>query len=198
MKKIETLAEYSQLASRTCPDLGTPILNMVHMNLGIITEIGEALDPIKKKIAYNKQLDVVNVGEEIADCAWYIVNRARLFLPQDVFQNIYSTQEEFDKALTGFNQQFVNGEFDTIKNIAELITSVFPQTDIRNTSNLEAFVGIPDLVLLYKTAEFFKLDFWQILTNNIEKLQIRYPEKFTEEAALNRNLDAEREVLEKE
>jgi hypothetical protein len=34
------------------------------------------------------------------------------------------------------------------------------------------------------------------LYNNIEKLKVRYPEKFTEEAALNRNLDKERKTLE--
>jgi len=39
--------------------------------------------------------------------------------------------------------------------------------------------------------------FEKILTTNIEKLRARYPEKFTEEAAINRNLKLEREVLEK-
>jgi hypothetical protein len=37
-----------------------------------------------------------------------------------------------------------------------------------------------------------------ILDTNIAKLEARYPEKFTEEAALNRNLEAEREILEGE
>jgi hypothetical protein len=39
--------------------------------------------------------------------------------------------------------------------------------------------------------------FEEILTTNIAKLRARYPEKFTEEAAINRNLKLEREVLEK-
>jgi NTP pyrophosphatase (non-canonical NTP hydrolase) len=37
----------------------------------------------------------------------------------------------------------------------------------------------------------------EIMSVNIEKLQERYPEKFTEYNALNRNLDAERKILEK-
>jgi NTP pyrophosphatase (non-canonical NTP hydrolase) len=37
----------------------------------------------------------------------------------------------------------------------------------------------------------------EVQEKNIAKLKIRYPEKFTEEAALNRNLNKEREVLEK-
>jgi len=36
----------------------------------------------------------------------------------------------------------------------------------------------------------------EIMTTNIAKLRARYPEKFTEEAALNRNLDAEKTILE--
>ena len=38
--------------------------------------------------------------------------------------------------------------------------------------------------------------FDEVLTVNIEKLKARYPEKFTEEAAINRNLNAERTILE--
>lgn len=36
----------------------------------------------------------------------------------------------------------------------------------------------------------------EVLTVNIMKLRERYPEKFTEESAINRNIDAERDILE--
>jgi len=39
--------------------------------------------------------------------------------------------------------------------------------------------------------------FEEVMARNIEKLQARYPDKFTEQAALVRNLDKEREILEK-
>ena len=38
--------------------------------------------------------------------------------------------------------------------------------------------------------------FEEILQKNIDKLRTRYPDKYTDEAALNRNLEAERTVLE--
>jgi NTP pyrophosphatase (non-canonical NTP hydrolase) len=41
------------------------------------------------------------------------------------------------------------------------------------------------------------VSFDDVMKINIEKLQKRYPEKFTEDAALNRDLEAEREILEK-
>ena len=39
--------------------------------------------------------------------------------------------------------------------------------------------------------------FDDVFEQNIAKLRVRYPEKFSEEAALNRNLDSERKALEK-
>lgn len=39
-------------------------------------------------------------------------------------------------------------------------------------------------------------DLQEICDTNIEKLRIRYPEKFTSEDAINRNLDEERKILE--
>ncbi len=39
-------------------------------------------------------------------------------------------------------------------------------------------------------------DFENILTTNIEKLRKRFPEKFTNEEAINRNLEEERKILE--
>lgn len=40
-------------------------------------------------------------------------------------------------------------------------------------------------------------DLREIMSTNIEKLEQRYPDKFTNENAINRNLKAEREILEK-
>jgi NTP pyrophosphatase (non-canonical NTP hydrolase) len=41
------------------------------------------------------------------------------------------------------------------------------------------------------------VDMSAVADRNIEKLAARYPEKFTTEKALNRNIEAEREILEK-
>lgn len=42
----------------------------------------------------------------------------------------------------------------------------------------------------------FGWTFEEVMQLNIEKLEARFPEKFTEEAAVNRNLKKEREILE--
>ena len=114
------LQKYSELAKRTCPDLGDNFLNNIHMIFGMSTEIGELTDGFKKDLAYNKLIDWVNVEEELGDILFYIVN------------------------------------FCTINN----------------------------------------LDLSKILDQNIAKLQRRFPDKFTEQLAKNRDLVGERKVLE--
>lgn len=204
MKKIQTLAEYQQLASRTCPDLGSNLENAFHMNSGIITEIGEGIDPIKKHFAYKKPLDLVNVGEEIADCAWYISNKARMFLSPKAIEGTWGDEKAFEEGILDFEKVFASDlekastETLRIKLAANFLYTIsYTVVDMESYDEMSS-LGLPNMILLKKASDLLGLDFYQILTNNIEKLQIRYPEKFTEEAALNRDLDAEREVLEKE
>ena len=168
MSKIKTILEYQGLAARTCPDLGTPDLNERHMNLGVVTEIGETLDIFKKNLAYQKPIDIVNLGEELADIAWYIVNKCKFH------------EDELPLELK-----------------AEALLTVTLMTYCGPTNNMFN-APIVQLAVLANIAEFYNLDFFQCLTNNIDKLKVRYPEKFTNEAAQNRDLEAERVELEKE
>ena len=45
--------------------------------------------------------------------------------------------------------------------------------------------------------DVLKTTFEEVMSVNIEKLKARYPEKFTKENAINRNLEVERSILEK-
>ena len=54
--------------------------------------------------------------------------------------------------------------------------------------------------LMFYVASFCRInnfDLEEILETNVEKLESRYPDKFTEHHALNRDLPKEREILEK-
>lgn len=113
------IEQYKADSARTLIDKGYD-MNLLHAAMGIGTEAGELLDAFKRKIFYGKELDVVNVKEEIGDIMWYIAILLR--------------------------------ELD--------------------------------------------LDFEDILQLNIDKLRARFPQKFTETHALNRDLDAERKILE--
>ena len=100
------------------------IIRLLHSAAGMSTETGELLDMLKKSIFYGKDIDFVNMEEELGDLLWYVALAIKIM-------------------------------------------------------NL----------LGYAT------NFEQIQKKNIAKLKARYGEKFSEDAALNRDLDAERKIL---
>lgn len=100
----------------------TDLMRLLHAGMGMCTEAGEFQDELKRVIFYGKEMDVVNLAEEIGDMLWYCAVAC-----------------------------------DTLEVSME-----------------------------------------SIMKTNIEKLKARYPKKFTEDAALNRDLTNERATLEKE
>jgi hypothetical protein len=119
--------QYEEIVSR----VGNPeIIRLLHAFIGMATEVGEILDALKKHIFYGKELDLVNVCEEIGDSDWY------------------------------------------------------------------RGIGIDALSKLLNT-DHKTLD-ETIQRNNIEKLAARYPNKFTEIDAIQRDLTNERKILENE
>lgn len=193
MNKIQTILEYQGLAARTCPSLPGEHENERHMNLGVVTEIGEVLDIFKKNLAYKKPIDVVNLGEELADIAWYIVNKCRFHdVPLDDDFTVVKAEVKELLETTIFIEKELSRELKT-----EALMHPLLQVYIGPANNIFS-APIVQLSFLANIAEWYELDFFQLLTNNIDKLKVRYPEKFTEEAAQNRNLEAERAELEKE
>ena len=94
---------------------------LLHAVLGITSEGGELLDAIKSKVIYGKELDFVNITEELGDIFWYCSIILRL-------------------CNTSYNK---------------------------------------------------------VMLSNLEKLKVRYPLKFRELEALERDLEKERIALEK-
>ncbi|MEC7275055.1 MAG: nucleoside triphosphate pyrophosphohydrolase family protein [Bdellovibrionota bacterium] len=94
---------------------------LLHAGFGLSTEAGEFLDALKKHIFYGKELDRVNLREELGDLFWYMAIAC----------------DELD------------------------------------------------------------VPFEALMQRNIEKLKARYGEKFSEEKAEKRDLETEREILER-
>lgn len=116
------LKQYQQEAKRTNAPMPEQYeyTTQLHMLMGMTTEVGELTDVFKKNLAYQKEIDWVNVGEEVADVMWYLVN----------------------------------------------------------------------------FCEVCNIDLEKELDKNIQKLRVRFPEKFTTEKAVNRDLETERKILE--
>ena len=114
------IKEYQEKASRTLAQLDSTLEDNIHMVLGMQTESAELSDVFKKNLAYKKEIDWVNIKEELGDLVWYIANMCN-----------------------------ING------------------WDLRD-----------------------------ILDTNIKKLEARYPDKYSNENAITRDLIKERQILE--
>ncbi len=93
---------------------------LLHAGIGLATEAGEFLDALKKHVFYGKELDRVNLREEMGDIFWYCA-------------------------------------------------IIADQLDV---------------------------EFSEVMERNITKLKARYGEKFSEDKAVTRDLDTERQILE--
>ena len=45
---------------------------LLHAAMGMVTESGEFIDALKKAIFYGKEIDKVNLREELGDILWYM------------------------------------------------------------------------------------------------------------------------------
>lgn len=115
------LNDYVNWTKNTCAKLKNQREDIIHMLFGMSTEVGELTDIFKKALAYNSNIDWVNVEEEIGDIMYYVASFC-----------------------------YINA-----------------------------------------------IDLEKVIETNVQKLESRYPEKFTEYHANNRNLEKERKILEK-
>ena len=198
MTKISSLEEYRLLAARTLPDLGSMSNNLLHMEAGIAGEfLGETVDILKKTFAYKKPLDKVHLGEELADTVWYCAGVETINkLPGTVIvfdEEAIASVENIKNQTITYIKESVRVRSSSVE--TECLKTILANKMAVNSTNRGAILAIIGICM--GICEVLEIDFWQALTNNISKLQVRYPEKFTEEAALNRDLAAERVELEK-
>ena len=67
-KKTES-ENYENIANRL---QSKSMIRILHSALGLSTEAGEILDAVKKHVYYGKELDKVNLFEEVGDLFWYL------------------------------------------------------------------------------------------------------------------------------
>jgi hypothetical protein len=199
MKKIESFKEYIELAVRTLAPLDTRGKNRLHMALGNTSELGEMADALKKHLAYKKPFDVVNFLEEIGDFFWYIACLVKLeedlnpenFTPDNIDSTIIvelplardHVYESYEVLVEDLSEDFN-------KALHVYITLDKYLVKYRSEGN---FALIP---IAYICCELLGVSPYDVMTTNINKLRGRFPDKFTEEKALNRDLDSERKILE--
>lgn len=171
------IKEYQEQSKRTCPSLGSYELDLSHMALGMCSELQELDD------AYLK-FDKVNVSEELADIMWYNSNLA-------TFLGIDLKQPKLIPEIANVNLEWY------IFEVADVVKKCIAYNKQFKFDYVEGLLNNISLKCLEHLNWCKPTTFNQILQNNIDKLKIRYPNKFTQNNAINRNLDLERKELEK-
>lgn len=181
-----TLDQYQEDAFRTCASLGDLRLDLSHMVMGIISEQEEFLKAMVED-------DLVNAREEQCDIAWYVSNYCTL--------RNYKFSEVIGEDYDIFD--------DELLETWELEVPLFSVYSSKLSDYVKKFIayGKPIDEKLEKRAlkaiiaslflEETSLNLEVDLQKNIDKLKLRYPDKFNTNDALNRNLKGEREILEK-
>jgi len=82
-------------------------IDLLHMAVGVSGEAGEILDAVKKHVVYNKELDMVNMVEELGDIEFYL---------EGIRQNLQITREEtldanMKKLLTSEKARYKLGKY---------------------------------------------------------------------------------------
>ena len=154
----------------------------IHMAAGVVSETHELLTA----------KDRINVSEELADKCWYL--SGLLFLNNNRQVNHlfdFKFEENFDGRLPYWNSLLAK-----LSGLNHLIIDSAKKELAYNKNNQITDEIIKEyLILIQEFADIFKIDMNVALANNINKLYVRFPDKFTQENAIFRNIEAERKVL---
>ena len=105
-------------------------IRLIHSILGLASEVGEIADQLKKSIFYGKDLDVVNLAEELGDVFWYealMTNELATTHPEVSFDsieeiNIAKLKKRYGDKFS--EQRAVKRDLDVERRILEGINSL--------------------------------------------------------------------------
>lgn len=182
--------EYVPLALKTKAPTDSKELDFLHSAYGLVTETGELVDIFKKHIFYNKDLDLVNLKEEIGDLFWYCALAIDSQFESEEARDW--TLKEFDDSMESLSKIELTDNQTYLQWLTTFSSSIFifatEEEKITEAYDVLYEVGklffVLGRMLLLNTPEY---SVYQCIEDNITKLAKRYPEKFTQEAALNRD-----------
>ena len=169
--------DYQIEATRTLPDLGNDKLNLAHMVLGMNTEAASELQDALD--------DSVNFMEEIGDILWYFSNYC--YFRGLLLGLFFDNKPDFEVPVKSIEYNIANLQ-DLVKKYLAYGKSMNRSEEIMELKQIAAHLFFYIEGTNYSLSDIFQ--------KNINKLRVRFPEKFDSCLANNRNLDKERASLE--
>jgi len=147
------IKEYCEKAELTRATLELTLDDNIHMLFGMLTELGEITDVFKKELAYGKEVDWVNVKEEVGDLMWYIAG----FCNINDFDLEEILQTNIDKLRARYPEKFttthaLNRDLEKERSILEGTSElkvydyrveVKPQAILKSPQNVEGIIFRP-------------------------------------------------------
>ncbi len=193
------LAQYQELASVTDATMSNKWLNWlykffykqrftlnrilctIHMVLGMMSELEELNKAIRTR-------NRVNIKEELGDIMWYVANYC-------THNNLNLTKLQIIEPI--LYESKTNILIDGLVNSISLLSNTWKRQLAYKREPSDIQILHVDHVLTYTILLAKRYDFTmeEICERNIAKLQERFKGKFSQHAALNRDLVAELKVL---
>jgi len=181
--------EYLELSEKTLSQelhIGAKVQNTLHAIMGICTELEELLD----NYISDESMDSANILEEIGDVMWYIA----------ILHREYPSMVRLENTTVSVSHETpLNCVLDINKSSLKLLDVM--KKKIFYNKNIDR-ITFDKLVLLVESdvnwlVGHYNLKMEDVCQVNIDKLKARYGDKFTSDKVINRDLDTEREILEK-
>lgn len=182
------LFEYVPLAVRTEKPL-QGVDRLVHACMGLVTELGEVTTEIKRMHIYGKPFDAerkANILEEIGDVMWYIAILLNEIVPVAQLKDSPPFPDKLPEELSNWPALVLAlgadcGQICICTDVLGGDGEVEPEVVVAMMKSIAHIIGRLSFIALKcdSTIE-------QALAANIAKLQVRYPDKYSNELAEGR------------
>lgn len=181
--------EYVPLAVRTAKKLNSKAENLNHAVIGLLSEI-------KELNLATASGDLVNIKEELGDKLWYAALGYKCL--EKYMKNLEPNVDFFvdftSESIINLNATFVDllSEFSDYVKKALIYNKELSEEDfVKMATLMTTITGV-----IFCQFKAFNLNPYEAMEANINKLKQRYPDAYTDENAIDRDTNKEREILE--
>lgn len=171
------LAQYLPLALRTEKKLPTAQERLEHALLGLITETGEIATEVKRMAIYGKPLDDArraHIAEEIGDVLWYLAIGADVVEPRIFLEYVDIPVWDTEVEMPGIKL--------TCMAMGSVVGDLVDHVMSGDHGEVPALLDNA-LKICWCYAQLIGIPLGQIAADNIAKLQERFPDAYSNEAA---------------
>lgn len=180
------LKEYQEQVKRSLKILPTMTENIAHMLYGMTGEFDESMEALEKK-------DAINLAEELTDVNWFICNYAN-------FKGINISQHfNFTLNTKPILYDYIDSAVNQLQRKISKLTDL-EKRKLAYNSPIDSDLLLERILDVFKALNYCYnialIDPFASMQRNINKLKVRFPDKFSDENAIKRDLELERIMLE--